>query len=188
MADTQNTEKKENRRVAGEGAAAVPAIDNLCGSCSLAEKASEWEKLLRSRGSRLTQPRKAILALLCRHSGHFNTKEIFNLIHPEFPEIGLTTVYRTLDLLVRLRLLNRCDFGDGQSTYERVGGPEDHHHHLICERCGLIIDYNDFITDEVTFYQNIQKYLTRKYDFQISGHEVQFFGKCRSCRGTETAP
>lgn len=146
------------------------------------EKAAEWEQILRSRGYRLTLPRRVILNLMLQSNEHLNAKEIYARINKKFPDIGLTTVYRTLDLLVELGLINRFEFGDGYSSYELGKDAKDHHHHLICSKCGKIIDYSDFIDDEVKFFDMIEKYLAKKHDFVILGHEVQFYGHCRKCR------
>lgn len=152
------------------------------GSVQADNKAAEWEKLLKSKGYRLTLPRRVILNLMLQSNEHLNAKEIYSRININFPDIGLTTVYRTLDLLVELGLINRFEFGDGYSSYELGKEAKNHHHHLICSKCGKIIDYSDFIEDEVKFFSMIEKYLAQKHNFVILGHEVQFYGHCEKCR------
>lgn len=143
---------------------------------------SEIEEQLKEQGYRMTLPRKLILSILSLADSHLMAKEIYVTLAEKNPEIGLTTVYRTLDLLVRMGLVNKFEFGDGQSRYELAWKFKEHHHHLVCLGCGQIIDYNDFIDEEVNFFPKIQKSLSRKYNFRIENHELYFYGKCRNCR------
>jgi Fur family ferric uptake transcriptional regulator len=97
--------------------------------------------------------------------------------------MGLTTVYRTLDLLVRMGLLNRLSFGTGESRYEFKSGEKDaHHHHLICVKCGEIVDYRDFVDEELELVRKTEESLARKHGFRIMDHNVEFYGLCPQCR------
>jgi Fur family ferric uptake transcriptional regulator len=97
--------------------------------------------------------------------------------------LGLTTVYRTLDLLVRLGLLNKLSFGSGESRYEfRATDEKTHHHHLICMRCGTIIDYTDFVNEELELVKKTEDSLARKHGFKIIDHNIEFLGICPECR------
>jgi Fur family ferric uptake transcriptional regulator len=147
------------------------------------KKASmEMESALRMRGFRMTLPRRVILDSLSKTDDHLLAKDVYLRINKRHPDIGLTTVYRTLDLLVRMGLINKFEFGEGQSRYELAWEYKNHHHHLVCLECGKIIDYHDFIEDEIKFFDRIQKSLSRKYRFKIDNHEVYFYGKCQECR------
>ena len=143
---------------------------------------SELESLLKAQGFRMTIPRRIILDLLLKTEGHLLAKEIYLKVNKKYPDIGLTTIYRTLDLLVKMGLINKFEFGEGQSRYELAWDFKEHHHHLVCLKCGEIIDYNDFINDEVKFFNKIQKFLSKKYQFSINNHEVYFYGKCCVCK------
>ncbi len=145
------------------------------------KRSIEMEKILKMQGFRMTLPRQVILIVLSKSEDHLLAKDIYMKIKKDYPNIGLTTVYRTLDLLVRMGLINKFEFGDGQSRYELAWDYKEHHHHLVCQGCGKIIDYNDFIDDEVKFFDKIQKSLSRKYRFNIGSHEVYFYGKCDAC-------
>ncbi len=148
---------------------------------STAGKAGEsWKKILMAHGFRLTRARWAILELMRRSKGHLNAKQIYTKIRKRHSDIGLTTVYRTLDLFVRLRLVYKYEFGDGQSTYELSGC--EHHHHLVCSGCGKVIDYGDFLNGEIAFFQRIEAFLSTKYNFEIHDHDVKFYGLCPSCK------
>lgn len=143
---------------------------------------TELEAQIKQQGIRLTQPRRIVLRELSKTSGHVNAKELYAKIHKKNPEIGLTTVYRTLDLLEKLNLVNKFAFGDAQTRYELSWQYIEHHHHLVCLHCRHIIDYNDFIAEEVKFFTEIQKVLSEKYNFDITSHEVRFLGICERCR------
>ena len=97
---------------------------------------------------------------------------------------GLTTVYRTLELLIGMRLIRRFDFGDGRGRYQLAEGPKGkvHHHHLVCSGCGKVIDYNEFIDDEKELLGKAVKGLSKKYNFEILEHELTFFGLCEKCK------
>ena len=97
--------------------------------------------------------------------------------------MGLTTVYRTLELLVRMGIVSKFDFGDGRARYELAQGPRTkHHHHLVCTKCGRIIDYTDFINKEVELLNKTEKALSDKHKFKINSHQIYFLGLCERCQ------
>ena len=85
--------------------------------------------------------------------------------------------------LIGMGLVYKFDFGDGRARYELTQGPNVvHHHHLVCTRCGRIIDYTEFIDREVEVLKDIEKGLSEKYDFEIMGHMIRFVGLCSKCK------
>jgi len=143
----------------------------------------KWRHRFQTHVSRWTLPREAILDLLSRTSTHMSAKEIYDALSKVYPGIGLSTVYRTLDLLVRADFLNKMDIGDGQSRYEFKSDEKDkHHHHLICVKCGKIIDYSDFLNEELGLMSKAEKSLARKYSFLVQDHNIDFYGLCKDCR------
>lgn len=141
-----------------------------------------WENRLKESGYKLTSPRRTIIETLKRRGGHPNAREVLLELSRDHPEIGLTTIYRTLDLYVKLGILKRYDFGDRQGRYEFSTEESDHHHHLICKNCIKVIEYRDFLDEETTLIKKIEKILTEKFDFEIEKHELNFYGYCKSCR------
>jgi len=112
-----------------------------------------------------------------------SAKEISAALYSPYPGIGLTTVYRTLELLHRLGFVHKVTAGDGQSRYAlRREGKEDHHHHLICTKCGKIVDYRDFVQEELELVKKTEQALSKKYDFAITDHNIEFLGLCEKCR------
>jgi len=104
-------------------------------------------------------------------------------VHDVYPAIGLTSVYRTLDILANLGIVFKLDFGDGRARYELAEAPggERHHHHLVCTGCGRVIDYKDFIDREMALIRQAEEGLSKKYHFRITNHQIQFYGFCDQC-------
>jgi Fur family ferric uptake transcriptional regulator len=142
-----------------------------------------WHGRFRGAGFRITIPRQAILDILSKTQRHLSAEDVYMAVHRECPTVGLTTVYRTLELLVHMGLVFKFDFGDGRARYELALGPKGarHHHHLVCTNCGRAIDYTDFIDDEIELLQRTEKGLSKKYNFEITNHLIQFYGLCDQC-------
>jgi Fur family ferric uptake transcriptional regulator len=143
----------------------------------------KWRHRHRQHFERWTVPREAILDLMKRTSKHMSAKDIYAALYKMYPGIGLTTVYRTLDLLVRMGLINKFAFGDGQNRYEfKSEEKKGHHHHVICSNCGKIINYSDFLEDELELVRKTENRLSEKYNFKVLGHNIEFYGLCDRCR------
>jgi len=142
-----------------------------------------WHGRFRGCGYRLTIPREVILDVLSKTSKHLSAEDIYLEVHKSYPVVGLTTVYRTLELLTNMGLISKFDFGDGKARYELSIGPKGtrHHHHLVCSECGRVIDYVDFIDDEKELLGQIEKGLSKKFKFKITNHLIQFYGLCEKC-------
>ncbi|GAB4366464.1 MAG: transcriptional repressor [Calditrichia bacterium] len=142
-----------------------------------------WHGRFRQRGLRFTEPRRMILDVLSDTHEHLSAEEIYMRVHQIYPNVGLTTVYRNLDLLERMGVVAKFQFGDGRSRYELVKNPQKpgHHHHLVCIQCKKIIDYDDFVNEEIELLEKVEQALSQKHGFQIYGHVVQFYGVCGNC-------
>ena len=138
----------------------------------------------RGCGYRITVPRQAILNVLSNTTEHLSAEEIYLKVHKIHPSIGLTTVYRTLELLIKTGIVFKFDFGDGRARYELSENPKGigHHHHLVCTGCSRIIDYTDFINEEIELLKRTEKELSKKYKFKITNHMIQFYGLCEKCK------
>ncbi len=119
---------------------------------------------IRGRGYKATPQRLAVLAAL-EAEQHQRLEEI----RARCPEVGLVTIYRTLDLLAEIGALRRLDLGDGP-RYELA---EDHHHHLICESCGDVTEFERCPLDLGSL---------RGMDFEVSSHTLEIYGRCGACR------
>ena len=143
-----------------------------------------WQERLHEAGFRITVPRETIIDILNRTAKHLSAEEIYISALKQNPSIGLTTVYRTLDLLSNIGVLQKFDFGDGKARYELINNPKkkEHHHHLICVQCNTVIDYTDFLQEELELMQKTEEELSSRHDFTITHHTVDFYGLCRKCR------
>ena len=142
-----------------------------------------WHGRFHGCGRRMTGPRQSILQVLRQSKDHLSAEEIYMKAHKICPSCGLTTIYRTLDLLVQMGMVTKFDFGDKRSRYELQGehSNKTHHHHLVCRLCNRIIDYSDFIQEEVEFLKKVEEGLARKYRFKVEDHEIGFRGLCEKC-------
>ncbi len=145
--------------------------------------ASWWHGEFKGCGYRITIPRQIILKVLEESSGHLSAEDIYLKVYKIYPAIGLATVYRTLEILVNMGLVSKFDFGDGRARYELIQDIKEpvHHHHLVCTNCGRIIDYTDFLEEEIELIKKIEKKLSAKYNFEIKNHTIQFNGLCDKC-------
>jgi len=143
----------------------------------------QWRHKFRAGCSRWTIPREMILKLLSRSPEHLSAKEIYAAVYPFYPGIGLTTIYRTLDLLRRLGLVHRISGADGQGCYElkKVNGKDDHHH-LICTECGRIVDGRDSFKEGLAILRKMAEALAKKHGFLITDQNIEFYGLCEHCQ------
>ncbi len=135
-------------------------------------------------GLKLTNPRKVIINLLKNTDKHLSAEEIYLDAIKTNPSIGLTTVYRTLDLFFQIGMVQKYDFGDDRARYELTDNPfkNQHHHHLVCVKCRTIVDYTDFVNEELELMNKTEKILSEKYQYKIFHHTIHFYGVCTHCR------
>ena len=148
-----------------------------------AKKAGQHRNQIKNHCTRWTVPREKIFSLLIETQQHLSAKEVYSRLHPSNNDIGLATVYRTLELLHRAGLLSKINGVDSQVRYEyKKGGHSDHHHHLICTVCGTILNYRDFEKEELELVRKTEEALERKHGFLIRDHNIEFLGLCSECR------
>jgi Fur family ferric uptake transcriptional regulator len=140
----------------------------------------QFKVLLRTKGLKVTNQRIAILEVLSNRPGkHLTAEEIYDYVKKEYPDIGLATVYRTIQLLSELNLIDKLNLDDGYVRYEI--GPKDqadnchHHHHLICLECGNIYAFQDDLLE------NLENKIVETLGFEVSDHEVKLYGHCKNC-------
>lgn len=134
---------------------------------------------LEKESLRLTPQRAAVVnVLIANADDHLSAEEIYMHTKELYKEIGLATVYRNLELLEKLEIIHRFDYGDGQSRYEiRLDDGEEHyHHHLICKKCGFIDEFHSDLLEA------IEKRIEEEKDFEVTDHCLRFFGLCAKCR------
>ncbi len=133
---------------------------------------------LKETGFKITPQRRAIIEILLKNdSEHLSSEEIYDLVRIDCPEIGLATVYRTMQLLDEIGAISKLNLDDGCIRYELNLNEEDahHHHHLICKSCGKIIEVKEDLLD------TIEEEIQNLYKFNILNHDVKFYGTCDNC-------
>jgi len=130
---------------------------------------------LRRHARKVTGPRQTILKVLRQQSHPLTIKEILVAVRDQ--RCDLATIYRAMHLLEEMHMVKRFDFGDGAARYELVReGDDGHHHHLVCTRCGTIVEI------EECFLREIESRLAAANDFTAVTHKLEFFGLCSRCR------
>ena len=129
---------------------------------------------LRQKGHRLTPQREMILSVICESDGgHFTADDILQRTHARYPYLNKSAVYRTLELLTRLGMVNQTDFGQGHVEYELHRHP--HHHHLLCRHCGRRTQVDERV------FMALQTALREEYGFVADLDHFAVFGTCRKC-------
>ena len=129
---------------------------------------------LSNLGYRLTPQRLMILKCVEEAASHISAEEIYAQVRIPYPQMNISTVYRTLELVKELGLVTETDLGDGRVRYHCIG--KGHHHHLVCEKCGEIIDMEESALSPL--WADIQQ----KYNFQVNMKHLAFFGICPKCQ------
>ena len=134
---------------------------------------------LKETGFKITPQRRAILEILLENDDkHLSSEEIYDMVRVSCPEIGLATVYRTIQLLSEVGLLSKLNLDDGCIRYEINLNKSDchNHHHLICKNCSKIIEVQEDLLE------SIESKIQERYKFDIVDHDVKFYGLCEDCK------
>ncbi|MBC1791970.1 ferric iron uptake transcriptional regulator [Listeria booriae] len=127
---------------------------------------------------KLTPQREAtVRVLLENEKDHLSAEDVYLRVKEKAPEIGLATVYRTLELLNELRVVDKINFGDGVARYDlRKEGAKHFHHHLVCLECGSVEEIQEDLLDDV------EKVVEQKWHFLVKDHRLTFQGICTRCQ------
>ena len=134
------------------------------------------ERELEREGYRLSAPRSAVVQTLADLGCSVTAKEIADRLHDRGQDIGVASIYRTLELLDKLRLTRRVDAAEGVARYEPIGPRGEHHHHIVCDTCGQVSTFEDSDLERA-----IER-LASRVDYAIDGHDVTLRGECPTCR------
>jgi Fur family ferric uptake transcriptional regulator len=129
---------------------------------------------LREQGYRLTPQRLMILSSIHGSDHHISAEEIYAQVCAKYPNVNISTVYRTLELLKELGLVTETDLGGGKFRYHSV--EKGHHHHLICRKCGRIFELDEAVLNPV------EGAILRKYGFKADLSHLAVFGNCVQCQ------
>lgn len=133
---------------------------------------------LKDKGYKLTTQRRVIYDVFIDNQGsHLSPEEVYDMVKDKYPEIGLATVYRTLQLFEELGAIYKLNFDDGCNRYELNNNTNNHqHHHLICLECGKVLEV------EIDLLDKLEDKVQRESKFKIVDHNVKFFGYCEDCQ------
>jgi len=132
---------------------------------------------LRQEGYRLTPQRLMILSIINDSVSHISAEEIHQKVCERYPFVNISTIYRTLNLLKKLRVISETDLGEGYVRYELL--ERGRHHHLVCRRCGESFAF------EHEFLKPLKLRLLNKYGFAADLDHFAIFGLCQRCRLAE---
>jgi Fur family ferric uptake transcriptional regulator len=149
------------------------------------ENQEQFKNLLKQNGLKVTTQRVAILEVLSSRPGkHLTAEEIYDHVKKKYTDIGIATVYRTIQMLSELSLIDKLNLDDGFVRYEiSKKSKEDachHHHHLICLDCGTVYAVQDDLLD------TLENRIRDTMGFEVVDHEVKLFGHCKKCRSKES--
>jgi len=125
-------------------------------------------------GYKLTRPRLTILNLIEQSGGHTTSTELLTLVEQFDSSIGRASVFRTLDLLIKLGII--WTSGQGGSTIHYMMMPGGHHHHIVCKQCRILIEFEDCRLD--TLIAELEK----TYGVHVEGHLLELYGLCQNCQ------
>ncbi len=139
------------------------------------DRFAAFKNALKERNLKSTSQRDDIARVFFASNRHISVEELYRDVRKVNPRVGYATVYRTVRLLRECNLAAERHFHDGEARFENVA-EEQHHDHLICERCGRIVEFSNAEIEE------LQERVARTLDFVISGHKMELYGICGDCR------
>ncbi len=128
---------------------------------------------------KMTPQRRRILEIFLEADGHLTAEDLYRKIRDASEAIGQATVYRTMKLLAESGLAKGVEFGDGAVRYELKYG-QDHHDHLLCERCGKNVEVVD------PDIERLQEKVAALHGFVLTGHKMYLYGLCADCRKADS--
>jgi Fur family ferric uptake transcriptional regulator len=141
-----------------------------------------FEQVLRERGLKSTSQRDDIARVFFGAEGHLSIEELYGAVRRVNPRVGYATVYRTLKLLKECGLAAERHFDDASARYEPVEEEAQPHDHIICERCGKIVE---FASREL---ERLHDRIGRFLGFTVSRHRMELYGICTDCREGRAHP
>jgi Fur family transcriptional regulator, ferric uptake regulator len=133
---------------------------------------------LERAGYRSSGPRTAVVDALADVGCGVTAREIGNLLDSRGDRVGVASIYRALELLESEGLVQRFEVGDSASRYEPALPSGEHHHHIVCERCGEVTAFEDEALERAI------NRLARRVEYSIDGHDVTLTGMCPDCSGS----
>jgi Fur family transcriptional regulator, ferric uptake regulator len=137
-----------------------------------------FRRYLRDHRQPITRQRELVAETIMFSDDHLSAEAVERRLKERGVKVGTATVYRTLDVLVESGLVKAHDFGEGYKRYEATG-PQARHEHLICERCGKVLEFSN------EQLERMLPIIADEHLFQHRRHRVEVFGVCRDCQGRD---
>jgi Fur family transcriptional regulator, ferric uptake regulator len=134
---------------------------------------------MKRSGRRSGGARAAVIELIARQDCCLTAQEIFDRLRAEGRDVGIASVYRALDLLMRMDLVRRVELAEA-AGYEPALPGGGHHHHLVCERCGKVSAFEDEGLEQAI--ERLEGRLAGRLEHTVGGHDVVLRGACADCR------
>ncbi|HUU27611.1 MAG TPA: Fur family transcriptional regulator [archaeon] len=132
-------------------------------------------KYLRENSYLITRQRRRIAEIIFNTPGHLSVEDIQDLLRQKKISASIASIYRTLDVLIKSNLVVQHRFGKRFKRFEAIR-QDKHHDHLICLRCGKVLEFkNDIIED-------LQVEMAAQHNFNITDHKLDIYGYCSKCR------
>jgi Fur family ferric uptake transcriptional regulator len=135
------------------------------------------ERRLNEAGYRRGGARRAVLELFSAQRCAMTARDVEDRLRDGGREVGRASIYRALEQLDDLALVKRVEVGPGMARYEAVLESGDHHHHMVCDRCGRVTPFEDPALEAA-----IEALAGREGGFDVAGHDVVLRGACAACR------
>ena len=137
-----------------------------------------FRRYLKAQGMLRSRQRDQILDVFLAIETHSTIDDLYARVKKEHPKIGLATVYRAMKVICEAGLATETEFGDGVKRFEHKYHHE-HHDHLVCVKCGKVVEV---VSVEI---ERLQDRLAKEHGFRPVRHEMQIYGTCEQCRGSE---
>jgi len=142
---------------------------------SIEEMIQDFRSTLKKKGFNITKERELILREVLQRKGHYDAETLYIAMKTSGVKVARSTVYRTLDVLYDIGVVDKSSFGQNQFYYERMID-RAHHDHLVCQVCDKIFE---FVNEDI---EKLQVQVCKENGFKMKSHSLQIFGVCTQCQ------
>ncbi len=132
---------------------------------------------VRAAGGRMTTARRALVTALLAAPGHVTADDLAEVVQRDHPDVHRSTIYRTLESLEQMGIVDHVHLGHGRAVYHLADDP---HQHLVCEQCGAVTEAPDEL------FAPLAARLREEYGFAIRPNHFAVLGRCRGCAGVSS--
>src|SRR5699024_1300865 len=140
----------------------------------------EVKKIFERNNQKFTKQRELIFNVLKNSSEkHLTPEQLFSIVHQDYKQVGIATIYRTMNIFEELEIVNKQEFTDQAYTYELIDPESDQHDHIICTSCRKILE------DEFLNVEDVKNSLKQNYEFDLSYYSLRIYGICSDCQNNK---